>query len=68
LSQLTNSSWISAEGVNADQLELAQAQVAAAESNLSSYVLTAPFDGVVAEVGEQVSPDSRVVSIADPSA
>lgn len=70
---------ISAEGVNADQLELAQArlenaqaQVAAAESNLSGYVLTAPFDGVVADVavvvGEQVSAESRAVSIADPSA
>ncbi|HEX2992456.1 MAG TPA: efflux RND transporter periplasmic adaptor subunit [Anaerolineales bacterium] len=69
----------STEGVNADQLALAQAklenaeaQVAAAQANLSSYVLTAPFDGVVAEVavrvGEQVMPDSRAVSVADPSA
>lgn len=69
---------ISSEGVNADQLELAQAglenaqaQVAAAESNLSNYVLSAPFDGLVAdvevEVGEQVSAESRAVSIADPS-
>lgn len=70
---------ISAEGVNADWLELAQArlenaqaQVAAAESSLSNYVLAAPFDGVVADVavgvGEQVSAESRAVSIADPSA
>ena len=69
---------LSTEGVNADQLALAQAklenaeaQVAAAEANLSSYVLTAPFDGVVADmairVGEQVKPDSRAVSVADPS-
>ena len=70
---------LSTEGVNADQLALAQAklenaeaQVAAAQANLSSYVLTAPFDGVVADVairvGEQVKPDSRAVSVADPSA
>jgi multidrug resistance efflux pump len=70
---------ISSEGVNADQLGLAQAQlenaraqVAAAESNLSNYVLTAPFDGLVAdvavEVGEQVTSEARAVSIADPSA
>jgi HlyD family secretion protein len=35
-------------------------------------VLTAPFDGVVAEVavdiGDQVSAESRAVSVADPSA
>jgi multidrug resistance efflux pump len=70
---------VSADGVNADQLALAmarlenaQAQVAAAEANLSGYVLTAPFDGVVAEVaveaGEQVSPETRIVSVADTSA
>jgi multidrug resistance efflux pump len=70
---------ISSEGVNADQLELAQArlenaqaQVAAAEANLANYVLIAPFEGLVAEVavevGEQVSPESRAVSVSDPSA
>jgi len=69
---------LSAEGANKDQLTLAQArldnakaQVAAAESNLSNFVLTAPFDAVVAEVaignGEQVGPESRAVSIADTS-
>lgn len=69
----------SAGGVNEDQLALAtsrlnnaEAQVAAAQANLSNYVLTAPFDGVVAEVavkaGEQVSPENRIVSIADTSA
>ena len=69
----------SADGVNADQLALAtsrlenaQAQVTAAQTNLSNYVLTAPFGGVVAEVavkaGEQVSPENRIVSIADTSA
>ena len=70
---------LSAEGANKDQLALAQArldnakaQVAAAETNLTSFVLTAPFDGVVAEVavrvGEQVGPESRAVSVADTSA
>ncbi len=70
---------ISANGVNAEELALAsarldnaQAQVAAAEANLSGYVITAPFDGVVVEVaveaGEQVSPETRIVSVADTSA
>jgi len=65
-------------GVNKDQLALAEArlenakaQVAAAESNLSDYVLTAPFDGVVAdvavEIGEQVSAESRAVSVVNTS-
>ena len=69
---------LSADGVNADQLALAEArlengraQVAAAEDALSNYVLTAPFDGVVADVavetGEQVSGESRAVSVADTS-
>jgi multidrug resistance efflux pump len=69
---------ISSEGVNAEQLAVAQArlenaeaQVAAAEDTLSNYVLTAPFDGVVmdvaVEVGEQVTAESRAVSIAETS-
>lgn len=69
----------SAEGVNADQLALAmsrldnaQAQVTAAQANLSNYIIYAPFDGVVVDVavkaGEQVSPETRIVSIADTSA
>ena len=69
---------LSAEGANKDQLDLAQArldnakaQVAAAESNLSNYILTAPFGGVVLDVavdiGEQVGPESRAVSVADTS-
>lgn len=69
---------LSADGANKDQLTLAQArldnaraQVAAAEANLSNYILTAPFDGVVAEVtiknGDQVGPESRAVSVADTS-
>lgn len=65
-------------GIDTDQLALlearlenAQAQFAAAESNLSNYVLTAPFDGVVAdvavEIGEQVGADSRAVSVVNTS-
>ena len=66
------------EGADTDQLALlearlenARAQAAAAESNLSNYVLTAPFDGVVAdvaaEIGEQVGAESRAVSIVNTS-
>ena len=69
---------LSVNGANADQLALAQsrldnaqAQVAAAESALSNYVLTAPFDGVVVDaaisIGEQVGAESRAVSVADTS-
>jgi HlyD family secretion protein len=64
------------DGPNQEQLALlssrldnAKAQVAAAEDALSNYQLTAPFDGVVAEVavevGEQVSAESLTVSVAD---
>ena len=70
---------LSADGANKDQLTLAQArldnaqaQVAAAEANLSNFILTAPFDGVVADVavnvGEQVGAESRAVSIVNTSA
>lgn len=63
---------ISLDGPNADQLALAKANLDAAKDTLSNYVLTAPFDGVVADVnvkvGEQVSTETRAVSIADFSA
>jgi len=70
---------LSSGGVNKDQLALAQvrldnanAQVAAAEDTLGNYQITAPFDGVVADVpvrvGDQVGSDTRAVSIADTSA
>ena len=53
------------------RLDNAKAQVAAAEDVLSNYVITAPFDGVVAdvavEVGEQVGSESRAVSIVNTS-
>lgn len=69
---------VSADGVNKDQLALAasrldnaKAQVAAAEAALSNYILTAPFDGLVMDVGvsvgEQVGAESRAVSVADTS-
>ncbi|GAB4461184.1 MAG: secretion protein HlyD [Anaerolineales bacterium] len=70
---------ISGDGVNKDQLALAEArldaakaQVASAEAALANYILTAPFDGVVMDVavsaGEQVGPEARAVSVADTSA
>jgi multidrug efflux pump subunit AcrA (membrane-fusion protein) len=62
---------ISLDGPNADQLALAKANLDAAQDALSNYVITAPFDGVVADVnvkvGEQVGADTRVVSVADTS-
>lgn len=68
----------SAEGPNQEKLALlsarldnAKAQVAAAEDALGNYQITAPFDGVVAEVvvqaGDQVSAESRAVSVMDAS-
>jgi multidrug efflux pump subunit AcrA (membrane-fusion protein) len=52
------------------RLENAKAQLAAAEDALSNYQLTAPFDGIVAdvaiEIGEQVFPETRAVSVFDP--
>jgi HlyD family secretion protein len=53
------------------RLENAKAQLAAAADALTTYEIIAPFDGVVAEVavevGEQVSAESRAVSVADTS-
>ncbi len=60
---------ISLDGPNAEQLALAKANLDAAKDTLSNYVITAPFDGVVAEidvkVGEQVTLDTRAASVAD---
>ena len=69
---------LSADGVNQNdltfaqaRLDNAQAQVTAAEDALSNYAITAPFDGVVADVavsvGEQVGAESRAVSVVDTS-
>ena len=53
------------------RLDNAKVQVAAAEDMLNNYQITAPFDGVVAEVavevGEQVGVESRAVSIVNTS-
>lgn len=60
---------ISLDGPNAEQLALAKANLDAAKDALSNYVITAPFDGVVAEVnvkvGEQVTAETRAISVAD---
>jgi len=60
---------ISLEGPNAEQLALAKANLEAAKDVLANYVITAPFDGVVADVnvnaGEQVGADTRILSVAD---
>lgn len=69
---------LSTDGANKEQLtfaearlETAKAQVASAESALDNYILTAPFDGIVADVavsiGEQVGAESRAVSIVNDS-
>lgn len=60
---------ISLDGPNADQLTLAKANLDSAQDALSNYVITAPFDGVIADVnvkvGEQVTVETRAVSIAN---
>ena len=68
----------SVDGPNREQLVLlsarldyARIQVAAAEDTLGNYQITAPFDGIVAdvavEIGEQVSAESRAVSVINTS-
>jgi multidrug resistance efflux pump len=63
---------ITLDGPNSEQLALAKANLDAAQDLVDGYVLTAPFDGVVADVnvieGEQVGPETRIVSVADFSA
>jgi multidrug resistance efflux pump len=62
---------ISLDGPNADQLAIAKANLDAAKDALANYVITAPFSGTVADVsvkaGEQVTPDTRIVSVIDDS-
>ncbi|MBI3165629.1 MAG: HlyD family efflux transporter periplasmic adaptor subunit [Anaerolineales bacterium] len=62
---------ISLDGPNADQLAIARANLDAAKDALSAYVIVAPFSGMVADVnvgaGEQVTLDTRVVSLVDDS-
>jgi multidrug resistance efflux pump len=60
---------ISLDGPNAEQLALAKANLDAAKDTLANYIITAPFDGVIADVnvkvGEQVTAETRAVSVAD---
>jgi multidrug efflux pump subunit AcrA (membrane-fusion protein) len=60
---------ISLDGPNADQLSLAKANLDAAKDALSNYLITAPFDGIVADVnvkvGDQVGTETRALSIAN---
>jgi len=62
---------ISLDGPNAYQLALAKANLEAAKDALANYVISAPFNGVVADVdvkaGEQVGAETRIVSIIDTS-
>lgn len=62
---------ISLDGPNADQLAIAKANLDAAKDALSTYVIVAPFSGMVPDVniksGEQVTPDIRIVSLIDDS-
>ncbi len=63
---------ISLDGPNADQLALAKANLDAAKDTLANFVITAPFNGTIADVnvkvGDQVGPETRAVSLADFSA
>jgi len=63
---------ISLDGPNAEQLAIAKANLDAAQDALANFVIMAPFSGVAADVnvkaGEQVAPDTRVVSLIDDSA
>lgn len=60
---------ISLDGPNADQLALAKANLDAAKDALANFVITAPFNGTIADVnvkvGDQVGPETRAVSLAD---
>jgi multidrug resistance efflux pump len=59
------------DGPDTDQLALLQARLNAAETGLAAFSIVAPFDGVVTEVnvadGEQVSPQTWAVKMADTS-
>jgi len=60
---------LTTDGPNKDELELAKAQLDAAQEVLDNFELKAPFDGVVADVsvhvGDQVGPETSAVSVAD---
>jgi multidrug resistance efflux pump len=57
------------DGVDKEQLALLEARLHAAQARLASFNVTAPFDGVVADldakVGSTVNPGQMAVTIAD---
>jgi len=60
------------DGPNTEKLALLEAQLAAAQSVLANYVVTAPFDATVMEMnlsaGDMVSPGGYALKLADTSA
>ena len=56
-------------GVDSAELELLEAQLAAAEAKVDVFEITAPFDGVVAEMdaraGSSIRPGEVAVTVAD---
>jgi len=60
---------LTTDGPNKDQLELAKAQLDAAQAALGAFELRAPFDGVVTEVsvhlGDQAGPETPAVGVAN---
>lgn len=57
------------DGVDKDQLALLEARLHAAQARFSSFTVTAPFDGVVADlnakVGSTVNPGSMAATVAN---
>ena len=57
------------DGVDADQLAVLEARLRAAEAGLAAFTVTAPFDGVVADLparlGSSISAGQIAVTIAD---
>jgi len=59
------------DGPDADQLPLLEAQLNAAKARIAAFEVTAPFDGVVAQLnaklGSSINPGQIAVTIADMS-
>ncbi|HMB23753.1 MAG TPA: HlyD family efflux transporter periplasmic adaptor subunit [Anaerolineales bacterium] len=57
------------EGVDRDQLAVMEARVTAAEAGLAAFSITAPFDGIVANLdakaGNSINPSEVAVTVAD---
>jgi multidrug efflux pump subunit AcrA (membrane-fusion protein) len=60
------------DGPNAEKLALLKTQLASAQSTLSNFAITAPFDGLVMDLnvspGDLVNPGASAVKLADTSA